>query len=239
MHLLLLAFALSLVQTVPLEGDTHHVQGIAIDGSRLFVTSVDRPARKGFLSEYDLASGRRLRTVELQQDSLFHPGGIDQDDSSLWIPVAEDRPGSRTVIQRRAKETLALLSSFGVPDHIGALAVSSTTLFLVNWDARQIYTFSLDGHLIARRANPNSTRYQDIKYRYGALVASGLHARPANAGAVEWLDPATLLPLQSEPLRRTDRGVPYTAEGMDLRDGLLYLLPEDAPSRLFIFRLES
>jgi hypothetical protein len=36
---------------------------------------------------------------------------------------------------------------------------------------------------------------------------------------------------------RIRRVTPYTNEGMTLRDGVLYLLPEDEPSRLFRFRL--
>jgi hypothetical protein len=36
----------------------------------------------------------------------------------------------------------------------------------------------------------------------------------------------------------TDRGLPYTHEGMTIRGGRLYLLPEDDPSRLFVFRFE-
>jgi hypothetical protein len=31
--------------------------------------------------------------------------------------------------------------------------------------------------------------------------------------------------------------VSYTHEGMAIRDGVLYLLPEDEPSRLFRFKL--
>lgn len=235
--MLALLLAASLLRTVSLQGDTHHVQGIAVDEGRLYVTSVDRAARKGFLSLYDLQSGRLLRSVELQQGALFHPGGFDLDDNSLWIPVAEYRPASRAVIQRRSKQNLELLSSFEIPDHVGALALSPSSLTLVNWDARTFYTCSLDGKILLKRPNPNPTRYQDLKFRYGALVASGLWPKPHKGGAVEWLDPETLAPLQSVPFALTDRGTPFTNEGMDLRDGMLYLLPEDAPSRLFVFSL--
>lgn len=239
MHALFL-LALTLLRSISLEGETHHVQGIAVDGNRLWVTSVDRAAGKGWLFEYDLESGKRLRAVEISQDELIHPGGFDHDEDSLWIPVAEYRPASRTVIQQRSKETLELRASFEVPDHIGALAVVPEGLLLANWDARKFYLYSRDGKLLWSRPNPNPTRYQDIKRRYGAIVASGLVARGSEARAVvEWLDPETLRPLNREALGRTDRGVPYTNEGMDLRDGRLYLLPEDAPSRLFVFRIES
>jgi hypothetical protein len=35
---------------------------------------------------------------------------------------------------------------------------------------------------------------------------------------------------------KTDRGLPFTHEGMAFRNGALYFLPEDDPSRVFIFR---
>src|SRR6185369_14676899 len=51
MRLLLLWIALAdfpLVRTLELKGTTHHVQGIDFDDSRLWVTSVDRTAKKGY-----------------------------------------------------------------------------------------------------------------------------------------------------------------------------------------------
>jgi hypothetical protein len=36
---------------------------------------------------------------------------------------------------------------------------------------------------------------------------------------------------------KTNRGVPFTNEGMAVGAGRLWLLPEDGPSRLFEFRL--
>lgn len=239
MHSFLL-FLITLMRVLPLEGDTHHVQGMAIDDGKLYLTSVDRAARKGFLFEYDVATGQRLRAVELQTGELYHAGGMDQDDDSLWIPVAEYRPESRTVVQRRSKQTLEMVASFEVPDHIGALAVVPEGLLMANWDSRRFYLYTREGRPVWSRPNPNVTRYQDLKRRYGAILASGLRGRGSAAAAViEWLDPATLRPLQSETLGQTDRGVPYTNEAMDYRDGLLYLVPEDSPSRLFVFRMES
>lgn len=236
--MLALVLAASLFQKIPIEGNTHHVQGICVEANRLYLTSVDRTARRGILSVYELPSGRLLRSIDLQQGDLFHPGGLDHDADSLWIPVAEYRPNSRTVVQRRSKQTLELLSSFEIPDHIGALAASPTELTLVNWDARHFYTTTLDGRITAKRPNPNPTRYQDIKYRAGAIIASGLLPKPQKGGAVEWLDPETLTPLDRIPFALTDRNTPFNNEGMDLRDGILYLLPEDTPSRLFVFSLQ-
>lgn len=214
-----------------LEGATHHVQSIVVDGTSLWVTSVDRVAKKGYLFEYELATGKRLREAEVQQGSMFHPGGFDMDDDSLWIPVAEYKRDGHTVIQRRSKRTLEVISSFTVDDHIGCLTLMEGKLLGGNWDARKFYEWTPEGRFVSVRNNPNAAHYQDIKYRYGTLIASG--------GVVQWLDPEELEPLRTLTLGRTDRNVPFANEGMDLRDGLLYLLPEDGPSRLFVIDPEQ
>lgn len=219
---------LPLERTLALEGETHHVQGIAVDGGTLYLTSVDRAASKGWLYEYDLATGKRLRAVEIQQGPRFHPGGFDIDGESLWIPVAEYRRESSAVIQRRSRKSLELLASFEVKDHIGCLTWTGSRLIGGNWDSRKLYEWTPTGELLQVRNNPRPTRYQELKYRYGALIGSG----PA---AIEWLDPETLAPLRVLQTGLTDRKVSYGQEGFDHRDGRLFLLPEDTPSRLFTF----
>lgn len=222
-------------RVVALEGATHHVQGLLIDGTTAYVTSVDRESNKGFLFTYSLSDGRRLRSIEIQLGEMYHPGGFDADDEHLYIPVAEYRPNSRTVVQKRDKETLELVSSFEVGDHIGAVAVGSDRLYMANWDARKIYEYTFDGKMLRARRNPTPWRYQDMKYRYGSLVASALAPRPATNHSVVWIDPETLEPLRAVAAGATDRGVPFVNEGLDLRDGTIYALPEDAPSRIFVF----
>ncbi len=234
----MLLLAAALLQTITLQADLHHVQGIVVDGDRLYVTSVDRTARKGLLSEFTLPSGRLIRTVEIQQGDLYHPGGLDHDATSLWIPVAEYRPNSRASIQRRSKQTLELISSFELPDHIGALALSPDALYLANWDARIFYRYTHTGKLLSKSPNPNSTSYQDIKFRQGAIIASGLHPKPTPGGAVEFLNPSTYAPTRTLEFQLTDRGIAFTHEGMDLANHRLYFLPEDSPSRLFVFSLD-
>ena len=214
----------------PLEGNTHHVQGIDIRGSRLYLTAVDRAAGKGYLFEYDLASGKRLRAQEVQSGQMIHPGGLQVDGDSLWLPVAEYRRDGRSRIERRSLETLAVLASFEVDDHIGAIACGNGRLYGANWDARRIYDWTREGKLIRRRDNPSPVAYQDMKFIHGALVASG-------PGFVHWLDPETLSIRRQITTGATDRGASFTKEGMAVSGGSLYLLPEDAPSRLFEYRL--
>jgi len=225
-------------RTIQLEGQTHHVQGIVVAGDRLYLTSVDRTARKGFLFEYALPSGRQLRAIEIQDGERFHPGGLDADAQSLWIPVAEYRRNSTAVIQKRGRKTLALEASFPVADHIGCVAVSKSKIYGGNWDSRQIYEWTRDGREAGKRDNPSSVRFQDMKFRNGRIVASGISG--PGTGAIEFLDPGTFIAKEARiDLGKTDRGVVFTNEGMDWSTKRFYLLAEDTPSRLFVFRAPS
>jgi len=77
-------------RVIALQGETHHVQGVALTAGRFLVTSVERQSSKGWLMEFD-GDGRRLRAVQIQDGTMFHPGGFDIDETSIWIPVAEYR----------------------------------------------------------------------------------------------------------------------------------------------------
>jgi hypothetical protein len=177
-----------------------------------------------------------VQGIELQRGDVYHPGGIDADDESIWIPVAEYRAHSRSVIERRNQKTLALMSEFAVPDHIGCVAAAEGRLWGGNWDARILYEWRYDGTSVRKSQNPTGTSYQDLKWVQGDLVGGGL--RGGGEGAVDWLDPESLALRRRLTAGKTDRGVTYTHEGMAIHQNRLYLLPEDGPeSRLFVFRL--
>jgi len=220
--------------TIPIQPDLHHVQGIDIEGNTLWVSSVDAKARKGYLSVVELPSGRLTKQIEVQQGARIHPGGTTLDGDSIWIPVAEyDRDGP-TTIERRHKHTLALLSSFEVPDHIGCVAVSKSTVTGGSWSSRTIYQWTRDGRELWRRPNPIPTHWQDLKMDGDFLLGAG----PASqtSGAIEWVTLPDLKLVRRLTTGLTDRGKAFTHEGMTLRGNRLFLLPEDAPSRLFEFR---
>jgi Family of unknown function (DUF6454) len=227
--------ALVLLQTISLQSNTHHVQGIVVEGSRLWVTSVDVPNERGLLMEFHLPDGKPVRSIELQEGSRYHPGGVSADATSLWIPVAEYTRTGTSVIQKRNKTTLALEADFSVADHIGCLAVTGDTIIGGNWDAREIYVWDHSGKLIRKVANPVANAFQDMKVVNGQLVASGLLAD--KSGAIDWLELPSFRPLRRLTVGSTDRGLAFTHEGMAIADGKLWLLPEDSPSRLFIFEL--
>src|SRR5215813_1624363 len=76
---------LPLVRVLELKGRTFHVQGIDAFENRLWVTSVDRATRSGYLHEFDRTSGAMIREVKVQDGVRFHPGGIAGTEESLWI----------------------------------------------------------------------------------------------------------------------------------------------------------
>jgi hypothetical protein len=242
MRLLLLWLALSdlpLLKTIELRGTTHHVQGIDLDaeGTRLWVTSVDRAAKKGYLHEFSLPSGELRRTVEVGVGERFHPGGMALDGESLWIPVAEYRRESSATIQRRNARTLELEGQFEVADHIGCVAAGAEGLIGGNWDSRIFYVWDRSGKLLRKVENPTPNGYQDLKFAGGQLVGGGL--LPGRVGAIDWLEWPSLKLVKRMEAGKTSRGVPFTNEGMAVRGDRLWLLPEDGPSRLFEFGLEG
>jgi hypothetical protein len=60
---------------------------------------------------------------------------------------------------------------------------------------------------------------------------------PDRTGAVDWLEFPILRLAKRVKMGNTDRGVPFTHEGMAIRNSELVLLPEDGPSRLFFFKM--
>jgi hypothetical protein len=228
---------LTMVRTIELKGDTHHVQGIDFDERHLWVTSVDKDRHQGFLQEFALGSGELVRTVEVTAGIRFHPGGMSAGGGSLWLPVAEYRRASSSVIQKRNLRTLELEAQFDVADHIGCITVGPGVLIGANWDSRDFYVWDLQGRLLRKVANPTPNAYQDLKFVDGGLVASGL--LPGKSGAIDWLEYPSLRLVRRVAAGQSSRGVAYTSEGMAIRGERLYLLPEDSPSRLFEVRITS
>ncbi len=226
--------ALTILETIALQGPLHHVQGIDVEGESLWVSSVDRQQKKGYLFKLNRHTGRIVSQVEVQQGEKYHPGGLTLDGDNIWLPVAEYRRNSTAVIQLRDKRTLRLLRQFEVNDHIGCIAASNNRLYGGNWDTREIYEWNKNGKQLDQRANGTGTRYQDLKYIENRLIGGGLRAK--GHGAIDFLDPKSLNLTRRIEFETTDRGVVFTNEGMTFRAGRFYLLPEDDPPRLFLLK---
>lgn len=224
---------------IELQSGSHHVQGIVVneDESELWLTSVRKAGQSAHIQRYEIPSGRLAAEREIQDGDRYHPGGICEDGDTIWIPVAEYRPLSTSWIERRDKRTLELVSRFEVADHIGCVALNGDVLIGGNWDSRVLWFWTREGTETKRLDNPTENHHQDLKFRDGMIIASG--KLPLGVGAVDWLEPDTLAVRRRVTGGRTDRGVNFMNEGMDLRGTRLFLLPEDGPSRLFVFELEA
>jgi hypothetical protein len=222
------------VRTLELQGRIFHVQGVDSDGEHVWATSCDTAGRRAYLHQFSLASGAVERAIDITDGDRYHPGGIDSDAESIWIPVAEYRARSTAAIEQRNKRTLDVVFRFDVPDHIGCVAVTPEVIVGGNWDSRKFYVWNRRGQLLRTVENTSGNHYQDLKFGPPWLVASGLFFGDAG-GAIDWLDFPDFHLARRVSAGKNDRGVPYTREGMSLRANRLLLLPEDGPSRLFIF----
>lgn len=268
------------VAAKPVGFDTHHPQGFAKVGDALFVSSVevieptekfaepqgglDRTAGagKGHLFKMDL-EGNLLEQVELGKGNIYHPGGIDFDGESLWVPVAEYRPNSNSIVYRVDPETLEATEVFRYPDHIGGVVHNTDdgTLHGVSWGSRRFYTWDLaDSGAVTNADEPpdklmvlnpaHYIDYQDCQYAgRGQAFCFGLNKYQPSAdapefalGGAELVDLRTNRPLYQVPVPLwTEDGTSLTQNPVHLEpadDGLrAYFMPEDNESRLFVYEV--
>lgn len=233
-----------LLGALQLKGEVFHVQGLALDGAHIWVTSVDHGRHKAWLHEFDRATGQFERRLELTDGARYHPGGLSLSGRSLWVPVAEMKPDSSAVLIEIDADTMQPRRRIAVADHIGCVAASGQTLVAGNWDSRLLYVFDLArGGPVRVVPNPSATHYQDMKFADGKLVAGGNTSWLS--GTVDWIDVPTMKVTRSVkagsigPVRPFGRGGPFTGEGMAIEGRELYVAPEDGPSRVFHFRLDA
>lgn len=227
-----------------LEGELFHVQGLELKGGSIWVTSVDNANRRGYIHEFERKTGKFRRRLELTDGERYHPGGISISGNSIWIPIAEMKPDSSAILVEVDTGSLEVRRKIHVADHLGCVATDGRNLVAGNWDSKLFYIFDLAGELPVRTVpNPSQTNYQDMKFVDGHLVAGG--NLTWLSGAVDWIDwpsmklKRTLQAGAVGPVRPFGRGGPYTGEGMAIEGRELYVVPEDGPSRLFHFRLDS
>ena len=233
-----------LIDDLQLRGKLFHVQGVDFDTHRIWVTSVDRKHRRGFLSEFDRATGALLRRVDLTDGVRYHPGGIAAFGHSIWVPVAEYKPNSSAVLEEIDTDTLQVRRRILVADHLGCVAASASNLIAGNWDSKLLYVFDLGAdnavHIVP---NPSRTRYQDMKLVDGDLIASGTLTR--SRGEIDWIDWRSMTLSHSLRSGKTTPSTPsgnvslYTRAGMTIAGHELYLVPLDGPSRMFHFRIQD
>ena len=185
---------------------THHPQGMIKIGDDFFVSSVeivkpttrfpeprdgyDRDAGEGKGHLFKIGpKGELLGDLVLGEGAVYHPGGIDYDGESLWVPVAEYRPNSAAIVYRVDPKTMKAVEVFRFRDHVGGVVhdTESNTLHGVSWGSRRLYAWPLgaDGKITNADAKPEALRvanpaqyidYQDCHYLgRRRMLCSGLN----------------------------------------------------------------
>lgn len=271
----------TLERAIPITFPAHHPQGMVKIGDRLFFSSVEvtTPPRRGAGGEgFDrdtgrgvghlfeaTMDGRLVADVVLGEGAMYHPGGIDFDGRDIWVPVAEYRPNSRSIVYRVDVTTRKAVEVFRFGDHLGGVACNTDdhTLHAVSWGSRWIYRFALDrsGNPTDAAAPPSSLRvknrshyvdYQDCKYvgKHRMLctgiadVPRATGAAPLPLGGIDLVDLVSAAPLHQLPVGlSTPAGASLTrnpsyfeaAKGGGVR---AYFLPDDDNATLYVYRIE-
>ena len=196
--------AWSQVDKLHLDFPTYHTEGLAMTRDHLFLSSVQiiEPTQKfpSPVGGYDRTPGKGVghlfvmdRQGHLQKDiilgegDMYHPGGIDFDGRSVWVPVAQYRPDSSAIIYKINARTLRVSKQFKVNDHIGGIVLDPTTHRLVgnNWGSRRWYSWTLGGAQTDTWLNPSHfVDDQDCQYVETAkIVCGGVTNLPQAPGA--------------------------------------------------------
>lgn len=179
----------TLTDTIPLGFPTHHPQGLAIVGDRLFMSSVEitEPTERfdAPVDGYDRTPGAGaghvfvmtrdgdlLDDVEVGEGGVYHPGGIDFDGTDVWVPVAEYRPDSAAIVYRLDPTSLAVTEEFRYADHVGGVVRDPDTGLIhgVTWGSRRLITWTGSGDPLAAVANPSHL----IDWQDCAFIGDGL-----------------------------------------------------------------
>jgi hypothetical protein len=188
-----------LTNTIRLKFPTFHTEGIAFAGDRVFLSAVeilvptvpyptpidgyDRSPGKGIGHLFVMdRRGNLLKDIVLGEGRMYHPGGIDFDGKNIWVPVAEYRPDSRSIVYRVDATTLKVHQQFEVDDHVGGVVLDKSTGHLVgnNWGSRRFAEWDRRGKQLSTWKNMSRfIDYQDCQYvPRGKVLCGGVANLP-------------------------------------------------------------
>jgi hypothetical protein len=250
-----------------------HTQGLEVEGGNYFVTARRedvRPKRALLLRVTQTATNWDVWDITPGDIDgiamhLDHPGGMQSDGRRLWIPIAESKPKSHSIIRVFPLQSIipnrALESEFEfrVNDHIGAVAVAveSDLVFGANWDTESVYVWDLHGRLKRTLSSSELTlrglgsvagssagvAIQDWKSVGNRIFASGL-SRDRTAAITS--SQSRLISIhnflepdfhQSVIVLPLYKGIELAREAMAISGGAALFLPEDLGASNRIFRI--
>jgi hypothetical protein len=270
------------VAALPIAFTTHHPQGMVKIGEAFLVSSVeikvrtrrltqpvnghDRDAGEGVGHLFKIDSaGQLIADLRIGEGIIYHPGGLDYDGKDVWVPVAEYRPNSRSIIYRVDPVTMKATEVLRFPDHIGAIVhnTDDNALHGISWGSRRFYRWELakDGRVTDAAASPKALRtlnashyvdYQDCKYVGSRrMLCTGVteirqtpDASLFRLGGIELVDLVDGRPVHQVPV------LLWTAGGMDMTHNPVwiephaaglraYFMPEDDRSTLYMYEVDT
>ncbi len=253
------------ITSVPLLFPAHHPQGMVKIGTNFYLSSVevlDRAAGKGIghLFKFD-ANGKLLADLKLGEGPMYHPGGIDFDGKAIWVPVAEYRPDSRSVVYKVDPSTLKTKEVLRFADHIGGIVhdPESRKLHGISWGSRNYYQWVLgSGDKVISESSPEKLRiknpsyyidYQDCHYVGNhRMICGGLkNYRNGDSvfrlGGLEMVDLLTHRPIHQVPVQLwSPSGKPMTQNPFWLEStqgGIrAYFVPDDDQATMYVYEVE-
>lgn len=260
------------VAAIRLQFPSFHPQGMVKIGDYFFLSSVEVTRKRqgndegegiGHLFKFD-AMGKLVTQITLGEGAIYHPGGIDYDGQFIWVPVAEYRPNSRSIIYKIDTKTMKALEVMRFEDHIGGIVHNTDAHRLngVSWGSRNFYQWKLNakGNVTNTTVSPDQLRvsnpsfyidYQDCHYiGQHKMLCGGLRNYKASPdgsvfrlGGLEVVNLVDKRPIHQVPLQLwSPTGAPMTnnpfwIEATD--EGLrAYFVPDDdAASTLFVYEV--
>ena len=265
-----------LVETIKLKFNTYHPQGMVKIGDHFYLSSVEiveRPRKfdqpvegydrtpgkgVGHLFKFGI-DGELISSVTLGEGIAYHPGGIDYDGQWIWVPVAEYRPDSSSIIYRVDPDTMRATEVFRFNDHIGGIVhnIEDKTLRGVSWESRRFYTWHLNERLNLRDPSAPSDRlrrlngshyidYQDCHYvRRSHMLCGGVswYETPMGRvpfGGLELLDLESQLAVHQVPVPlwvNSNTVMTYNPYYFEVHEGNIrfYFAPEDNETTVFVY----
>lgn len=258
-------------KALPLKFPTFHPQGMVKIGNFIFMSSVevtkspkngDTGEGFGHLFKFD-STGTLISKISLGEGSIYHPGGIDFDGKYIWIPVAEYRPNSKSIIYKVDVLTLQIEEVMRFNEHIGAIVhdTESNKLLGASWGSRNFYEWQLNAKgKVMTNVSPEQLRiknpsfyidYQDCHYLGNhQMLCSGFqkYTQPngniVRLGGFEIVNLIDKRPIFQVPIKLwSPSGLAMTNNPFwveTIKGGLkAYFVPDDdSASTLFIYETE-
>jgi hypothetical protein len=273
-----------LSETIKLNFRTFHPQGMIKVEKFYYLSSVEKIIKpikyKNLQNGYDRSTGKGIghlfkfneqgklisQTI-LGDSTIHHPGGIDFDGKNIWVPVAEYRPNSRSIIYRINPISLSLEQVFRFNDHVGAVAcdIKNDRLVGVSWGSRRFYYWRLNFHSDSNRFNNEDEYiipyyemklngnfyidYQDCHYvGENCILCGGVKnysidgQEEFSLGGLNLIDVNSFIPIHQIPINmRGQSGVVMTRNPFYFEiDGdqlKFYFIPEDDNSTMYIYKV--